>query len=427
MFKYILFDLDGTLTNSKEGITKSVKYSLNKFNIPVTDLDSLEKFIGPPLKDSFMDYYNFDDNKAEEAVKYYREYFSEKGLFENEVYPNIETMLLTLKEAGLHLIVATSKPTVFSEKILDHFNLTKFFDAIVGSTLDGSRSTKSDVIKFALEENKINSSEALMVGDREHDIIGAAKNNITSMGVTYGFGSHDELEKAGAAYIVDTVNEMTEKILSLNKRNVFVIGDSVSIHYGPFLKKMIKDKFNYDRKRGIDQALVDLDNPIGANAGDSKMVLSYLQEEHSKNIKYDVLLLNCGLHDIRVNRETHKIQIEIEEYKKNLIEIIKLSKIMSNKFIWIGLTPIVDKVHNSRKEGFLRYGKDAENYNNASLQIMKDYDVPYIDMYNFTKNLGENIYFDHVHYKEEVRKLQAAFISGHLNYLFIDTLKYINY
>lgn len=415
MFKYILFDLDGTLTNSKEGITKSVKYALNKFNIPVTDLDSLEKFIGPPLKDSFMEYYNFDENKAEEAVKYYREYFSKKGLFENEVYTGIETMLSKLKEADLHLIVATSKPTVFSEKILDHFNLTRFFNAVVGSTLDGSRSKKSDVIKFALEENKINPSEALMVGDREHDIIGAAKNSLASMGVTYGFGSHDELEKAGAAYIVDTVNELTEKIISLNKRNVFVIGDSVSIHYGPFLKKMIKDKFNYDRKRGIDQALVDLDNPIGANAGDSRMVLSYLHKEHDKNTKYDILLLNCGLHDIRVDRKTQKIQVGIEEYKKNLIEIIKLSRIMSNKIIWVGLTPIVDKIHNSRKEGFLRYSKDAENYNNAALQIMKKYNVPCVDMYNFTKNLGEDIYFDHVHYKEEVRKLQASFIAGHLN------------
>jgi|GEM_PF-68664 len=419
MFNYILFDLDGTLTNSKEGITKSVKYALNKFNINVTDLDSLKKFIGPPLKDSFMEYYNFDENKAEEAVKYYREYFSEKGLFENEVYPNIESMLGKLKEAGLHLIVATSKPTVFSEKILDHFNLTKFFDAIVGSTLDGSRSKKSDVIEFALEENKINTSEALMVGDREHDIIGAAKNNIASMGVTYGFGSHDELKKADAKYIVDTVNEIAEKIISLNKRNVFVIGDSVSIHYGPFLKKMITDKFNYDRKRGIDQALVDLDNPIGANAGDSRMVLAYLKEEFKKNTKYDILLLNCGLHDIRVDRETLQVQVKIEEYEKNLIEIINLSKIMSNKLIWIGSTPVVDKIHNSRKKGFLRYSKDAENYNNAALKVMKKYDIPCIDMYAFTKSLGDNIYFDHVHYKEEVRKLQASFIAGYLNCLFV--------
>ncbi|KOF56954.1 hypothetical protein AGR56_10145 [Clostridium sp. DMHC 10] len=415
MYKYILFDLDGTLTNSKEGITKSVQYALNKFNISVQDLNSLEKFIGPPLKDSFMEYYDFDENKADEAVKYYREYFSEKGLFENEIYPNIESMLSKLKDAGLHLIVATSKPTVFSEKILDHFNLAKFFDAIVGSTLDGSRSKKSDVIKFVLKKNKINPNEALMIGDREHDIIGAAKNNITSMGVTYGFGSHSELKKAGAAYVVDTVNEIAEKIISLNKRNIFVIGDSVSIHYGPFLNKMIKDKFNYDRKRGIDQALVDLDTPVGANAGDSRMVLSYLQEECKKNTKYDVLLLNCGLHDIRVNRETNEIQVGIEEYQENLIEIIKLSKTMSNKFIWVGLTPIIDKIHNSRKEGFLRHSRDAENYNNAALQIMKEYDVPCIDMYNFTKNLGEDIYFDHVHYKEEIRKLQAAFIAGYLD------------
>lgn len=210
MYKYILFDLDGTLTDSKEGITKSVQYALSKLGISITDLDSLEKFIGPPLKDSFMEYYNFSDTKADEAVKYYREYFSERGLFENKVYPGVEAMLKQLKETGLHLIVATSKPTVFSEKILGHFNLSKYFDAIVGSTLDGSRSKKADVIQFALEEHKIKNDEAIMIGDREQDILGAAENGLKSIGVTYGFGSYEELEKAGASLIVNCVDEILQ-------------------------------------------------------------------------------------------------------------------------------------------------------------------------------------------------------------------------
>ncbi|WP_234123787.1 HAD family hydrolase [Clostridium hydrogenum] len=216
MYKYILFDLDGTLTDSKEGITKSVQYALNKLGVSVDDLTSLEKFIGPPLKDCFMEYYNFSESKAAEAVAYYRENFSKRGLFENEVYIGVETMLTKLKETGLHLIVATSKPTVFSEKILEHFNLAQYFDAIVGSTLDGSRSKKADVIKFALEECKIKTSEAIMIGDREHDMIGAKENGLAAIGVTYGYGSYDELEKSGATYIVNSVYELLKKIETLN-------------------------------------------------------------------------------------------------------------------------------------------------------------------------------------------------------------------
>ncbi|MCQ4924028.1 SGNH/GDSL hydrolase family protein [Tissierella carlieri] len=201
----------------------------------------------------------------------------------------------------------------------------------------------------------------------------------------------------------------------MERQKIFVIGDSVSIHYGPYLREMIKDKFDYDRKKGIGQALTDLDKPIGGNAGDSRMVLEYLIEEYQKNARYDILVINCGLHDIRVDRFSNKIQVDLEEYKLNLIKIIKISKMMANKIIWIGLTPIIDEIHNLRKEGFLRYSKDVENYDNAAKQIMKEYNIPYIDIYNFTKNLGTDIYLDHVHFKEEVKKLQAAFIAGYLN------------
>ncbi len=201
----------------------------------------------------------------------------------------------------------------------------------------------------------------------------------------------------------------------MGKRNLFIIGDSVSIHYGPYLKKMTEYKFTYDRKRGIEQALEDLDTPIGANAGDSKMVLKYLQEEYDKNTKYDILIINCGLHDIRVDRLTNKIQVELKEYQMNLSKIIEISKSMANKTIWVGLTPVIDEIHNSRKEGFLRYNKDVIKYDTAAKKIMQELKIPCIDMYNFTRSLGEDIYSDHVHFKNKVRKLQAAFIAGYLN------------
>lgn len=201
----------------------------------------------------------------------------------------------------------------------------------------------------------------------------------------------------------------------MKRRKLFVIGDSVSIHYGPYLKRMIESKFQYDRKRGEEQALMDLDKPIGANAGDSRMVLKYLEEELKKGTRYDILLINCGLHDIRVDRFSKKIQIEIEEYKINLNNILKISKSMANEVIWVGLTPVIDDIHNSRKEGFLRYSEDVHNYDNNAKQIMREFNISCIDIYNFTKNLGVNIYSDHVHFDEEVRRLQAAFIAGYVN------------
>lgn len=201
----------------------------------------------------------------------------------------------------------------------------------------------------------------------------------------------------------------------MEKRDLFVIGDSVSIHYGPYLKKMIEYKFNYDRKRGIEQALADLDKPVGANAGDSGMILQYLTEEFHKNTKYDVLVINCGLHDIRVDRFSKKLQVELEEYKVNLTKVIEISKSMANKTIWVGLTPVIDEIHNSRKEGFLRYNEDVKTYDIASKEIMREHEIPCIDMYNFIKTLGDDIYSDHVHFKDEIRKLQAAFIAGYLN------------
>ncbi|CUP13346.1 HAD family hydrolase [Clostridium sp. NSJ-49] len=214
--KYILFDLDGTVTDPMIGITKSVQYALNKFDIEVEDLNELCKFIGPPLKDSFMNFYNFTEEDALNAITYYREYFSTKGLYENTVYENFEDMLISLKEKNKSLIIATSKPTVFAEKILEHFNLKKYFDFIAGSNLDNTRTKKADVISYALEQQGITEvSEIIMIGDREHDVIGAKALNIESIGVLHGYGSYDELSNSGANYIVKDVKELHSLLLSL--------------------------------------------------------------------------------------------------------------------------------------------------------------------------------------------------------------------
>lgn len=214
--KYILFDLDGTVTDPMIGITKSVRYALNKFGIEVKDLNTLCKFIGPPLKDSFMNFYNFNEEDALKAITYYREYFSTNGLYENTVYENFEDMLILLKKHNKSLIIATSKPTIFAEKILEHFNLKKYFDFISGSNLDNTRTKKADVIRYALEQQMINNiSEIIMIGDREHDILGAKALNIESIGVLHGYGSYKELSTSGADYIVKDVAELKSLLLTL--------------------------------------------------------------------------------------------------------------------------------------------------------------------------------------------------------------------
>ncbi|WP_294353812.1 HAD family hydrolase [uncultured Clostridium sp.] len=214
MKKYILFDLDGTLTDPMLGITKSVKYALDKFNIHVNGLDELCKFIGPPLKDSFMEFYNFSEEEAEKGVTFYRERYSTKGIYENIVYGGIERLLKELKDNNKTIIIATSKPTVFAKEIVDYFKLGKYFDFICGSNLDGTRSKKVEVIEYALKIAGVKDrSEAIMIGDRKHDIIGAKLAKLESIGVLYGYGDFEELKKSGADYIVETVNEL-ESLLS---------------------------------------------------------------------------------------------------------------------------------------------------------------------------------------------------------------------
>lgn len=209
MYSTILFDLDGTLTDSSSGIINSILYSLNKMGIKGTDTDKLKKFLGPPLVDSFMDYCGFSREKAETAVEYYREYFSTKGLLENTVYNGIPELLSSLKKLGKTLIVATSKPEPFTNRILEHFDLTKYFDFIAGSNMDNTRCKKAEVISYALNSCHITDlSDTVMIGDREHDIIGAKTVGISSIGVLYGYGSYEELYAAGADYIAEKAKDI---------------------------------------------------------------------------------------------------------------------------------------------------------------------------------------------------------------------------
>lgn len=214
MIENILFDLDGTLTDPAEGITNSVVYSLKKYGIEVTDKASLNSFIGPPLADSFMKYYGFSYEKSIEAISYYREYFSTKGLFENKVYCGVPEMLKLLKSEGKKIFLATSKPEIFAEEILKHFMIDEYFDFVCGSLLDNTRCDKHEVIEHVISSCKINKNNSVMVGDRKHDIIGAKKSQIVSVGVTYGYGSKNELIEYGANYIFDTIKELSYFLLT---------------------------------------------------------------------------------------------------------------------------------------------------------------------------------------------------------------------
>ena len=209
MYNVILFDLDGTLTDPGLGITNSVAYALKKRNINVTDRTSLYKFIGPPLQDSFSQFYGFSQDECMAAIEDYREYFRDKGIYENELYEGIEELLKELKDAEKKIILATSKPEEFAIRILKYFHIDKYFDFIAGATMDGTRSIKADVIRFALEQFGITDlSTTVMIGDRKYDILGAAQVGIDSIGVLYGYGDYQELKGADATYIAERVTDI---------------------------------------------------------------------------------------------------------------------------------------------------------------------------------------------------------------------------
>ena len=213
-FQYILFDLDGTLTDSGEGITKAAQYALKYFGIEVDDLNDLRKFVGPPLRDSYKNFYDFDDEKAELGIVKFREYYTDKGIYENKVYDGIEETLKILKDNGKKLIIATSKPEVHAKTVIDHFDLAKYFDFIGGADLEETRVKKSDVIKYSMENAGVKDiSKVIMVGDREHDILGAKANNIKSIGVLYGYGDVVELTQARAEYVVEKPQDIIDIVI----------------------------------------------------------------------------------------------------------------------------------------------------------------------------------------------------------------------
>jgi phosphoglycolate phosphatase len=210
MYNTVLFDLDGTLTDPAMGITNSVAYALKKWNIEVKDRSELLKFIGPPLLDAFSEEYGFSAADSKKTLDWYREYFGEKGIYENVIYNGIDDMLRTLKSRGKRIVLATSKPEEYAIIILKHFDIYKYFDFVAGATMDESiRSKKADVIKYALDSCGITDvSDVVMVGDREHDVIGAKQFGIDTVGVLYGYGNREELTAAGAKYIAEKVEDI---------------------------------------------------------------------------------------------------------------------------------------------------------------------------------------------------------------------------
>lgn len=221
MYQYLLFDLDGTLTDSKEGIIKCVQYALEKIGIIEKDVEKLKVFVGPPLQESFKMMYGFDDETTNKAIAYYRERFKPIGMFENKVYDGIPELLKTMKEHGKINLIASSKPEVFVKTILEHFDILKYFDIVVGASLDESRNSKEAVIEEALSQLKMadqngqySDDKCVMIGDRKYDINGAKYFGLRNIGVSYGFAPEGELEEAGAEVIVDTVEELTQVLLS---------------------------------------------------------------------------------------------------------------------------------------------------------------------------------------------------------------------
>ena len=204
MMDAIYFDLDGTLTNPKPGITRSIQYALQKLDHPTMPTeDELTWCIGPPLRASFVRLLGAETS-ADLAVSYYRERFSDVGLYENGVYDGIGDVLTSLRASGHRLFVATSKPHVFAERIIDHFGLRNHFERVFGSELDGTRVDKSHLLEYALKQALVDPAKTLMIGDRSHDMIGAKNNGMKGIGVLYGYGSRDELLQAGANHVCAT-------------------------------------------------------------------------------------------------------------------------------------------------------------------------------------------------------------------------------
>lgn len=218
MYKYVFFDLDGTITEPEEGIINGVLFALSKFGITVEDRTTLYPYIGPPLRDSFRDYHGLSEEDTEQAILYYREYYSTKGIYQNDIMPGMEQAFQTLRQHGCHLYVATSKPELYAKQILQHLKLDGYFDIIAGSTFDKARDTKAAVIEYlitgiAADQVKPSADEIIMVGDRKFDVIGARAFGIDTIGVLFGYGSKEEFESCDCRYVAADAEEMVQMIL----------------------------------------------------------------------------------------------------------------------------------------------------------------------------------------------------------------------
>jgi len=214
-FDNVIFDLDGTLTDSGEGILNSAAYALETLGRPVADKSVLTPFVGPPLRESFETLCGIFGEEADRAVKLYRSYYGEKGIYENRIYDGIPALLSSLKAAGCTLVVATSKPEPFAEQIIERAGLTDLFTYVAGAKMDETRIKKDEVINYALETlGEPDRSRVVMIGDREFDVLGAKKTGVSSLGVLYGYGSREELEEACADAVVATVEEVGEYLLN---------------------------------------------------------------------------------------------------------------------------------------------------------------------------------------------------------------------
>jgi len=206
--KSIFFDLDGTLSDPKVGITNSIQYALERLNAPVPTAENLLWCIGPPLRASFEDL--LDEARADEAVALYRDRFGDVGLFENELYDGISATLDALQNSGIRLFVATSKPYFYARRIVEHFGIAKYFERVFGSEMDGTRADKSDLLAYALAETCIEGADCAMIGDREHDMIGAVNNALYGVGALYGYGTRQELQASGARRFVVSPTEIPD-------------------------------------------------------------------------------------------------------------------------------------------------------------------------------------------------------------------------
>ena len=211
-YDYILFDLDGTLTDSGPGIMNGFEYSLGKMGVEYPGRDYLKQFVGPPLGDSFEKTLGFSPEDAAKGIAFYREYYADKGVYENDVYPGVFELLDKLKASGKKMIVATTKAELMANVVMDHFGLRKYFDLMVASN-NTDRKNKIDVLKYAIENGGVDTAKAVMIGDRFYDVTGASHFGIDSVGVLYGYGSRQELEDAGATYIAETVENLSEILL----------------------------------------------------------------------------------------------------------------------------------------------------------------------------------------------------------------------